>query len=604
MHRASTMLHGKHSSKNLLAGRIRESSSEYASPAFCVPKYKDGKPNLDVPPRWVNDYRELNQNTVHDNFPLPRVDEILADCGRGKIFGKIDMTNSFFQTRVHPDDIHLTAVRTPWGLYEWVVMPMGGCNAPATHQRRMTDALRKLIGVICHVYLDDIVIWSATVEEHESNIARVLEALRKADLYCNVSKSTLFATELAFLGHIISGDGINPDPLKVDRIVNWPQPKSATNVRGFLGITHYLSAFLPALAEHTSVLSPLTMKECDKEFPTWTNAHQFAFEAIKRLVTSTECLTVIDYEDPTKKIFVTTDASDRRTGAILSFGDSWESARPVAYDSYQLNSAEKNYPVHEKELLAIVKALKKWRSSLLGAPFEVLTDHRTLEYFQSQKEMSRRQMRWSMYLTDFDYTIRYIRGEDNSAADALSRMPDEAPTAVFAACALAYTRSPKPRSLAAGILQISSDQALLEGIITGYETDNFCTMLKADIKAGSAVEGATCTDQLLYVGRRLVIPDDVKIRELLYNLAHDTLGHFGFDKSYEALRDSYYWPHMCRDLEQAYIPSCAECQRNKDRTSKPAGPLHHEKRLCPKAKPGKPGICQRRQSMPKHCRAS
>ena len=355
--------------EHLRAGRIRPSSSEHASPAFCVPKYRDGVPDLTVPPRWVNDYRELNANTIRDNFPLPRVDDILADCAKGKIFGKMDMTNSFFQTRVHPDDIHLTAVRTPWGLYEWVVMPMGGCNAPSTHQRRMTDALRELIGQICHVYLDDIIIWSQTVEEHEANVTKVLEALRKANLFCNGSKTTLFSTEISFLGHKISAAGIQADPRKINRILEWPQPTTATNVRGFLGLTRYIATFLPALAEHTSVLTPLTTKECDREFPNWEPEHQKAFDAIKALVTGTECLTVIDYEDKTKKIFVTTDASERRTGAILSFGDTWETARPVAYDSYQLNSAEKNYPVHEKELLAIVKALKKWRTSLFGWTF-------------------------------------------------------------------------------------------------------------------------------------------------------------------------------------------------------------------------------------------
>ena len=406
--------------EHLQAGRIRPSSSEFASPAFCVPKYRDGIPDLTIPPRWVNDYRELNSNTIRDNFPLPRVDDILADCARGKIFGKMDMTNSFFQTRVHPDDIHLTAVRTPWGLYEWVVMPMGGCNAPSTHQRRMTDVLRELIGKICHVYLDDIIIWSQTMEEHEANIAKVLEAPRKANLYCNGSKSTLFSTEISFLGHRISATGIEADPRKIDRILNWPQPTTATNVRGFLGLTRYIAVFLPALAEHSSILTPLTTKECDRDFPKWTQEHQKAFDAIKGLVTSTECLTVIDYEDTTKKIFVTTDASDRRTGAVLSFGETWETARPIAYESYQLNDAEKNYPVHEKELLAIVKALKKWRTSLLGIHFQIFTDHRTLEYFQSQKDMSRQQMCWSMYLADFDYEIKYIRGEDNTAADALS----------------------------------------------------------------------------------------------------------------------------------------------------------------------------------------
>jgi len=559
--------------EHLAAGRIQPSASEHASPAFCIPKYRNGVPDFSIPPRWVNDYRELNKNTIRDSFPLPRVDDILADCGKGKVFGKIDMTNSFFQTRMHPDDYHLTAVRTPWGLYEWKVMPMGGCNAPSTHQRRMTDALRHLIGKICHVYLDDIIIWSQTVEEHKKNVAKVLDALRAAKLYCNVEKSVLFATEITFLGHVISHSGIMADPKKTDKVRNWPTPTTATNVRGFLGITRYLSAFLPALAEHTSILSPLTNTECDKNFPSWTSAHQDAFDSIKKLVTSTECLTTIDYDDPKKKIFLTTDASNRRTGAVLSFGESWETARPVAYDSYQLNSAERNYPTHEQELLAIIKALKKWRTSLLGVPFHVYTDHRTLEFFHSQRDMSRRQIRWSEVLSDYDFDISYIRGEDNTAADALSRMPDDEPNASLAACALAYTRSPPTQLPVATTLDISADTEFLENIQTGYATDGFVQKLRSNMEKGS-VEGVREENGLLYIGSRLVIPNSPRAREMLFHLAHDVLGHFGFDKSYASLRNSYFWPNMRRDLEKAYIPSCVECQRNKDRTSQPTGPLH------------------------------
>lgn len=559
--------------EHLRAGRMRPSSSEYSSPAFVVPKRKNGAPDFSVPPRWVNDYRELNKNTIRDEFPLPRVDDILADCGRGKIFGKMDMTNSFFQTRVHPDDIHLTAVRTPWGLYEWTVMPQGGCNAPSTHQRRVTDALRHLIGTICHVYMDDIIIWSQTLEEHTRNVAAVLDALRAAKLYCNPKKSELFCTKVEFLGHVIDPNGIHVDPRKVERIMQWPIPTHATAVRRFLGLTRYLASFLPALAEYTSVLTPLTSAAAEKEFPLWEPAHQAAFDAIKRLVTSTECLTVIDYTDKSKKIFLTTDASERRTGAVLSFGETWETARPVAYDSYQLTAAEKNYPVHEKELLAIVKALKKFRSSLLGPHFEIMTDHRTLEYFQSQKEMSRRQSRWSVQMADYDFTINYVKGEDNTVADALSRLPDDAAPALVAAFALSRTRH--HRHAAAPVLDIQADPEFLADIIAGYEDDEYCKQLATGIAAGS-IQGAHYgpDNKLLYVGDRLVIPRNVHVRETLYNLAHDTLGHFGFNKSYESLRSSYYWPNMRRDLDEAYIPACAECQRNKDRTSKPAGPLH------------------------------
>ena len=186
------------------------------------------------------------------------------------------------------------------------------------------------------------------MEEHEQNCTAVLEALHKASIYCNQNKTNLFATELCFLGHIISGTGIKPDPQKTDCIASWPQLTTATNVRGFLGLTRYIATFLPALTEYTSVLTPLTTKECDQVFPTWTAEHQTAFEHIKRLVLGADCLTVIDYRDKALNIYVTTNASDCCTSAVLSFGATWETARPVAYDSYQLNNAEKNYPVHEK----------------------------------------------------------------------------------------------------------------------------------------------------------------------------------------------------------------------------------------------------------------
>jgi RNase H-like domain found in reverse transcriptase len=252
----------------------------------------------------------------------------------------------------------------------------------------MTDVLRELISKVCHVYLNDIIIWSQTLEEHEQSCTTVLEALRKASIYCNQVKCNLFATELCFLSHI-SGTSIKPDPCKTDHIASWPQPMTATNVRGFLGLTRYIATFLPALAEYTSVLTPLTTKECNQEFPPWTTEHQAAFKHIEVLVLSADCLTIINYEDMASNIYVTTDASNHRTSAMLSFGTTWETAQPVAYDSYQLNDAEKNYPVHKKELLAIIKTFMKWRSYLFGTHFQVFTNHQTLEYFQSQKEMSR-----------------------------------------------------------------------------------------------------------------------------------------------------------------------------------------------------------------------
>src|SRR5882762_6165651 len=226
--------------QHLDAGCIRPSNSAHASPAFLVPKS-----DPTVLPCWVNDYRQLNANTVLDAFPLPRVDDILADCAKGKIWSKMDMTNSFFQTRVHPDDIHLTAMTTPFGLYEWLAMPMGLKNSPPIHQRHMVAALRHLIGKICHVYLDDIVIWSNTVAEHTKHIDMVMKVLADAKLYLNPDKCAFYLLEVDFLGHHLSARGIEPNSSKVDKILHWPLPKSSTDVHAFLGLIRYVAAFLP-----------------------------------------------------------------------------------------------------------------------------------------------------------------------------------------------------------------------------------------------------------------------------------------------------------------------------------------------------------------------
>ncbi|RDB24930.1 Transposon Ty3-I Gag-Pol polyprotein [Hypsizygus marmoreus] len=532
--------------QHLAAGRIRPSSSQYASPSFIIPK---SDPNVLL--CWVNDYCILNEVTVPDNYPLPRVDDILVDCAKGVIWGKIDMTNSFFQTLVHPDHIKYTATLTPFGLWEWVVMPMGMRNSPATHQRRVTLALKEQIGKICHIYLDHIIIWSNSIAEHEINVAKVIEALCTVHLYCSATKSSLFCTEINFLGHHISARGVEADTSKVEKILNWPTPKCAKHVRQFLGLVRYITAFLPALAEHTAILTPLTKKECNTNFPPWSNEHQTAFNAIKQLVVGRDCLTTIDHLNPgLNKIFVT----------FLSFGETWETARPVAFDSRQLQGAELNYPVHEQEMLAILRALKKWRTDLLGSHITIYTDYKTLENFDHQKDLSRRQARWMEYLSQYDYDIHYIRGEDNSVADALSRLPSS------------YTEP----QVVAPIWSITSDKSLLDDIKLGYTEDPWTKSLLHDIKHDLILpsSGINLIDDLLFIGDRLVIPKYADLRENLFRLAHDNLGHFGGDKSYATLRSSYYWPNMRRNLVTAYVPQCMECQRNKSRTTKPTGPLH------------------------------
>jgi hypothetical protein len=286
-------------------------------------------------------------------------------------------------------------------------------------------------------------------------------------------------------------------------------------------------------------------------------------------------LTVIDHTTPgDNKIFVTCDASDLRTGAVLSWGRDWATARPVAFDSMQLNNAQKNYPVHEKEMLAIVRALKKWRSDLLGSQFIVYTDHRTLENFETQKDLSRRQARWMEHLSQFDMSIHYIRGEDNTVADALSRLPADACESVsedvdVADSPLRWDSWLKVQTSCNAILTISVDESFLNDVREGYKHDEFCQKLSSVKMPGVHTEHG-----LWYLGDRLIIPRFGTLREDLFRLVHDCLGHFGSNESYANIRNSYYWPNMCRDLETAYVPAYAECQHNKSATSKAKGPLH------------------------------
>lgn len=311
--------------EHLASGRLRPSSSPFASAAFVIPK-KD--PNAE--PRWVNDYRVLNDNTIKDRTPLPKPDEVLSDASRARFWGKIDLTNAFFQTPLAEEDIAKTAVKTPWGLFEWTVMPQGLCNAPATHQARINEALRHLIGVCCHAFVDDVIIYSDMLDDHERNIRTVLEVLRTAGLFAARKKTQLFTLRAEFLGHVISRDGLSADSSKVDKVKNWPRPRTVAQVRGFLGLVQYLRKFIPRLAEYTAILTPLTKKGVADIPRRWGEKEEQAFEAIKQTVTSLPVLRPLD-QDSEEPIWLMTDASNVGLGAVLLQGPDWKTAHPCGF---------------------------------------------------------------------------------------------------------------------------------------------------------------------------------------------------------------------------------------------------------------------------------
>jgi hypothetical protein len=297
----------------------------------------------------------------------------------------------------------------------------------------------------------------------------------------------------------------------------------------------------------------LTTKEACKNFPTWTDLHQTAFKAIKTLVVSHKCFTVIDHHKMSEnKVFITCDASDWRTGATLSFGPMWELARLVAFNSMQLKGPEKNYPVHEKELLAIIHALKKWWADLLGIPIYIYMDHWTLQNFDTQRDLSRQQLRWQEFLLQYDMTMIYIPGEDNTVADVLFRVCDRA----FPG----ETVGSVPVHGIDTMLSITTNPSILCGIQDGYLEDEFCKKVMDPV---FHMKGISSTNGLWYIGDCLIVPRVNNICKQLFHLAHDTSGHFGADKSYAALHDTYYWPNMRHDRKKSYIPPCLECLHNK-----------------------------------------
>ncbi len=456
---------------------------------------------------------------------------------------------------MHPDDIHKTALKTPFGLYEWVVMPQGLCNAPATFQRYMNYVLREYIGKFCAVYQDDIAIFSNSVEEHKQHIHLILQALRNHGITASSEKSTLFADRIEFLGHIVSSKGLEADPAKLEKIANWPTPRTATQITEFNGLVNYLAAFdfIPGLAEQSAVLTDLTKKGTVFQ---WERKHDDAFKMIKKLAKSVRFLQRIDYESD-EPVWLIADASNRGVGGYVAQGRDWKTARPIGFYSRQYRPAEINYPTHEQEMLAIIACMKHWYPQLTGTHFTVLSDHAPLQYWKTQRDLSKRQIRWLDFLSDFDFDIKHIPGITNKAADALSR----------------YPHAQINDDLQVNAMTVSaSDPKIRNEIRKSYREDKFFIPIINNPEQYPLyiVQG----NGLIYLhDGRLCIPNSKSIRELLLHQHHDNENHFGVGKTYQALSRRYFWPGLSKDVRK-YITSCSQCLRNKSNNQVPAGLLH------------------------------
>ena len=391
-------------------GKIEPSDSPWAAPVVMVPK-KNGKYRMCV------DYRKLNTVTKVDAFPMPTVDDILSSLHGASVFSSLDLRSGYWQVRVADEDVEKTAFVCHRGLFQFKVLPFGVVNGPATFQRLMSKVLDGLIGQNCYVYLDDIVCFSPDIEQHISDLQEIFCRLRQAGLTVNAEKCQFACQEMKYLGHVVSSDGLKMDPEKVSTIVDYPQPRSVKELERFLGMVGWYQKFIPGFSDIAAPLHRLKKKGVAWD---WTADCTLAFQTLKERLLSEP---ILGYPDEESRFAVHTDASNVGIGAVLT-QQQQSGIRTIAYASRSLSTAERNYSTTEKECLAVVWALEKWRPYLEGRDCRVVTDHQALCWLFRKKKQNGRLARWILRLQDFRFQVIYRPGQQHHVPDALSRIPE------------------------------------------------------------------------------------------------------------------------------------------------------------------------------------
>lgn len=575
----------------------KPSCSPYASPIVVVQK-KDGSIRLCV------DYRQLNAKTRKDAFPLPRIEETLDALSGAKWFSTLDLASGYNQVSVAPQDREKTAFCTPFGLFEFNRMPFGLCNAPSTFQRLMErifgdQSLHALL-----LYLDDIVIFSSTFDQHLDRLEMVLSRLQTHHLKVKLKKCHFFQTEVGYLGHVISADGVSTDPEKIRAIAEWSRPNSVKELRSFLGFASYYRRFVEGFAGLAAPLHKLVgvLQGTRKRAASikqgsfaqhWNETCEQSFNDLKeRLIQAP----VLGYADFTLPFFLETDASHLGLGAVLSQDQGGGLRRPIAFASRGLRPSERNmtnYSAMKLELLALKWAMtEKFREYLLGSKVTVYTDNNPLRYLESAK-LGAVEQRWVSQLALFNYDIKYRPGAANRNADALSRLP--LPSADQPVIALPGITVPK------SILMQERPPGLSPQVVESSTVDAVPARNKADLRALQATDLCIKTFLQFWVqGQRPTVaelkgmPRDVQqlvkqwprvrevdgvlyrtvqvppSRELVWQLLlpkelrvevltslHDNHGHQGVERTTDLIRQRCFWPNMWQDVKKW----CTECER-------------------------------------------
>ena len=592
----------KQVSELLLMGLIEPSTSPYGAPVLFVAK-PDGSLRMCI------DYRLLNSQTIKQRGPLPRIDQLLDQLHGVQVLSSLDMTQAYYQIKLAPEDVHKTAFITPFGQYQFKVVSFGLCNAPSTFQSLMNKIFRPLLGRGVAIYLDDILIYAKSKDEHAALMDKVLQILEENEFRLSLKKCHFEKNELKYLGHIVGSEGIKVDPSKTEAIRTWPTPTNVTQVRSFLGLANYFRKFLLAYSTLVIPLTQLTRKEVVWGPDTWTPACQEAFEGVKKALTEAPTLALPDFENPDGFELIC-DASNHGIGAVLL-----QKGRPIAFESKKLTDTEHRWTVGDQELWAVIHALKVYRCYLEGIDFTIISDHHPLVHLQTQPSLSRRQARWAEYLQRFHFKWEHQPGRTN-VADPLSRRPFLASLRIHPARIYKVGQSLPPppergrrerrpnvrlqpiseecpqvplrdkdnkkgkRHLPTSRRRSKLDDLPPPPVRQSEPVNDIFTGISAAYKADPWFSQAVNTnllsyrDGIWYRGPQIVVPavDWIK-KGILFEL-HDApySGHAGNRKTIAAVSERFWWPGLRREV-RSYITACEACQRNKTSTQKPPGLL-------------------------------
>lgn len=561
--------------KLLQDGKIRPSKSPYGAPAFMVEQ--GGKL------RMVMNYKRLNEQTVTNATTLPHIEELLARLTNAKVASKLDLTSGFHQLLMAFADREKTAFTTPFGHFEWVVMPFGEKNAPAAFVQLLNQlVLVDLVHDFIIVFVDDILIFSANEEEHVQHVREVLKRLADHQLFINPDKCDWMVNDVDFLGYRLRvGEDVAKLMIQQNKckaILDWPVPKNLSQLRSFLGSANFSRAFVENFSTIARRLTDLTAGKHKSKNAVikWGDEQQIAFDTIKKAITSAPALAI---PDETKPFFLYTDASDYGIGATLcQLNEQMKLMQPCGFMSAKLTGAELNWTTHDKEMFALVRALEHWSMHFVQAqhPITVYTDNVAMLYMLRNPDITSKRSRWISVLTRFQLKPQRIEGVKNITADALSRRPDH-----DGGAAEVQALRKKQAELAMqqlglnslGVLEESLTDAsqLITEIKSEMLNDKECAKMLQD---PDRYHLKLVNGLLLDRNDRVRVPASAKIRSLIISEAHDTnvSGHLGIAKTVARIHEHFEWPGLVTDVND-YVASCAECQTSKAQNLRPAGLL-------------------------------